>query len=209
MDFIARQLPNWRDDVDRPQGEAETVLTDQLCSYLNGACYSSQAWSHIQFRTETRDEKNASRSIDLTPKPMAAHLIIEGRRHTQYETLFPIECKRLPTPRERDQREYVSAEPPGTAGGMQRFKFGLHGASHNYGGMIAYVQQGELSTWLATINGWISELASGSSTTWDATDALQNSVYYGSERTCTHDSKHMRPNGLPEIALRHIWISMN
>ena len=39
VDFIAHQLPRWRDHPDRPQAEAETVLTEHLCDHLNGAVY--------------------------------------------------------------------------------------------------------------------------------------------------------------------------
>ena len=98
--FITAELPKWRDHPNRPSAIAETTLTDQLCTYLNSAVYYSTSWDHIQFRTETRDEVCAGRSIDLTVRPCAATLIIEGRRHTQFDSLFPIECKRLPTPRD-------------------------------------------------------------------------------------------------------------
>src|SRR5258706_9862951 len=159
MEFVAQQIPSWRDHADRPAEGAETVLTDQLGRYLTSVCYGSETWSHIQFRTETRDETYKNRSIDLTPTPKSAALVIEGRRHTLFEAIFPIECKRLPTPteNERDEREYVTNEP-GTNGGIQRFKLGYHGASHNFGGMVAYVQEENFDYWLGKVNGWIDDL---------------------------------------------------
>ena len=152
--FISEQLPQWRDHPDRPQKQGETDLTGHLCEHLNSAVYDSETWSHVQFRTETGDETHAGRKIDLTVKPRAASLIIEGRRHSQFDALFPIECKRLPTPKSnnRDEREYVITEP-GSTGGIQRFKFGHHGAAHDFVAMIAFVQERTFQHWLNKING--------------------------------------------------------
>ena len=138
VDFILQELPRWRDHPDRKVELAETKLTEHLCNHLNSATYYSTVWDHVQFQTETADEVRGGRKIDLTVKPRAAALIIEGRRHSQFDALFPIECKRLPTPdeKDRDEREYVITEP-GTTGGIQRFKFGFHGSIHNFGAMIA------------------------------------------------------------------------
>ena len=160
--FIAEELPRWRDHPDRPTAHAETTLTEYLCDHLNSAAYYSTTWSHVQFRTETGDETRGGRKIDLTVKPRAATLIIEGRRHSQFDALFPIECKRLPTPtgKDRDEREYVTTEP-GTTGGIQRFKFGYHGAAHTFAAMIAYVQEQSFSHWLCQVNCWIRDLWGG------------------------------------------------
>ncbi len=147
LDFIAEELPRWRDHPDRKPVESETTLTSGLCEHLNSAAYRSAGWSRIQFRTEVRDEIKQGRAIDLAPKPCAAIIFIEGRRHTQFDTLLPIECKRLPTPKEkdRDEREYVITNP-GTTGGIQRFKFGHHGADHKVGAIIGYIQEGAIES---------------------------------------------------------------
>ena len=210
MDFIAQQLPSWRDHPDRSAEKAETVLTDQLCSHLNSACNGSNIWSHVQFRTETRDETHSVRTIDLTAKPSAATLFIEGRRHTQFDSLFPIECKRLPTPvdKDRDQREYVTNEPS-TTGGIQRFKFGHHGAAHNFAAMIGYVQDKSFTHWLAKLNSWIDDLSKTPGSKWNNSDTLQKESEDSVARLCTLNSHHLRDNGLDGIALRHVWISMN
>ncbi len=122
LEFVADELPRWRDHPERKPEASETALTDQLCDHLNSAARTSDGWSRVQFRTEVRDEVRRGRAIDLAPKPCGAVLIIEGRRHTQFDTLLPIECKRLPTPKEkdRDEREYVVTATGSTGGGMQR-----------------------------------------------------------------------------------------
>ena len=208
IDFIAAELPRWRDHPDRHPASAETTLTSQLCDHLNGAAYYSTTWSHVQFRTEVPDEVTRSRKIDLAAKPLGASLVIEGRRHSQFDTLLPIECKRLPTPQEknRDEREYVTTEH-GTTGGIQRFKLGLHGAAHRLGAMIGYVQDQTCSYWLGRVNSWIGNLAEADSS-WTGADILQplNDDLAGG--MCVLRSQHRRDGDLEDCELRHVWIRM-
>jgi hypothetical protein len=208
--FIAEELPRWRDHTDRPTAHAETTLTEHLCDHLNSAAYYSTAWSHVQFRTETVDETLASRKIDLTAKPRGAALIIEGRRHSQFDALFPIECKRLPTPKgkDRDEREYVTTAS-GTTGGIQRFKFGYHGAAHTFAAMIAYVQERSFSHWLHQVNCWIRDLVAEPNSAWSDSDDLQPVSDDSAIGMSTLKSRHRRKDNLAECELRHLWIRMN
>ena len=210
LDFIADELPRWRDHPERKPETSETALTDQLCDHLNSAARTSAGWSRVQFRTEVRDEEKRGRKIDLAPKPCGAVLVIDGRRHTQFDTLLPIECKRLPTPEEkdRDEREYVVSATSST-GGLQRFKSGHHGAKHRDAAMIAYVQEQSFSHWLTQVNGWIGDLSSEPDSTWTLADALQPLKDDLGVGLCTLHSHHQRGSGREEIALRHLWIKMN
>jgi hypothetical protein len=207
--FIAEELPRWRDHADRPSADAETTLTEYLCAYLNSAVYQSLTWSHIQFQTETHDEVSSGRKIDLVVKPRAAALIVEGRRHTIFDALFPIECKRLPTPNERnrDEREYVTTKF-GTTGGIQRFKFGYHGAAHTFAVMIAYVQEKSFSYWLDKVNCWIRDEAARSGPPWSNSDVLQALKNSSIKGFSAFKSEHQRENGLSRCELRHLWIRM-
>jgi len=209
LDFTAYELPRWRDYPGRPERTSETALTDHLCDHLNSAARTSDGWSRVQFRTEVPDDTTPSRHIDLAPKPCGAVLVIEGRRHTQFDMLLPIECKRLPTPREtnRDEREYV-VTAIGTRGGIQRFKFGFHGAKHCLGAMIAYVQDQTFAHWIEQVNCWIVALSADPGSEWRLSDCLRpisNDVDAG---LCTLRSDHRR-EGHKELELRHMWIKMN
>lgn len=210
VDFVAQELPRWRDHPDRPSAQAETTLTEHLCDHLNSATHHSDVWSHVQFRTETADETRGGRKIDLTVKPRAAALIIENRRHSQFDSLFPIECKRLPTPKEkdRDKREYVITEP-GTTGGIQRLKFGYHGAAHSFAAMIAFVQQEDFSFWQSQVNGWIQELSATPNSAWSNSDALTSLSEDPSSGLNTLHSRHTRQGGLEPCDLKHLWVRMN
>ena len=208
--FIAEELPRWRDHPDRPTAQAETTLTEHLCDHLNSAAYYSTIWSYIQFRTETTDETCGNRKIDLTVKPLVTMLIIKGRRHSQFDALFPIECKRLPTPKgkKRDEREYV-INKFSTTGGIQRFKFGYHGAAHTFAAMIAYVQKQSFSHWLDQVNSWIWDLAAGSDSVWNNSDTLQLLNNNSETGISILKSEHQRNDELEECELRHLWIKMS
>ncbi|MDP3851179.1 MAG: hypothetical protein Q8Q59_11790 [Luteolibacter sp.] len=210
VDFISEQLPLWRDHPDRPDKQSETALTEYLCDHLNSAVYHSETWSHVQFRTETGDETHAGRKIDLTVKPRAASLIIEGRRHSQFDPLFPIECKRLPTPKEkdRDEREYVITEP-GTTGGMQRFKFGHHGAAHDFVAMIAFVQEYDFQHWHGKLNGWISDLTQVPNSSWKLDEVLHVVDVSKKSKICSLASTLQRLGKLNDCEVRHLWVQMN
>lgn len=210
LDFITEELPRWRDHPERRPETSEVRLTDQLCSHLNSAARISVGWSRIQFRTEVPDEANGARAIDLVAKPCGAILLIEGRRHTQFHSLLPIECKRLPTPQERgrDEREYVITSP-GTTGGIQRFKFGHHGAAHRVAAIIGYVQEMTFSYWLGRVNGWIQALSAEANSAWSDSEVLLLLNEDSGRGLCTLCSHHRREGNLDACELRHLWVRMN
>jgi hypothetical protein len=207
--FIADQLPKWRDRPDRKSATSETVLTSQVCAHLNSAARHSPGWDILQFRVEEPDEIQAGRKIDLAAAPLGTTITIEGRSHTDFDSLMPIECKRLPTPSgpHRDEREYVICRN-GTTGGIQRFKEGHHGAAHRIATMIAYVQDGTSEMWATRVDSWISALA-GIEPGWTAKDLLELQSRDGTQRLCLLCSCHTRRNGLQPIELRHLWVEMS
>ena len=209
IDFIAEQLPIWRDRGDRAHVEAETQLTAQLCAHLNSAARKSSGWDVLQFRMEEPDAVKQSRRIDLAPAPAGEVIWIEGRRYSDFDPLLPIECKRLPTPtgHDRDKREYLRVSK-GTTGGVQRFKQGNHGATHNTGAMIGYVQAESLAFWVKKIDAWIRALARASVAGWTVDDCLRLDQHDLCRRVAVLTSEHQRELGLPNIALRHLWIEL-
>jgi hypothetical protein len=209
LDFIAAELPLWRDHPDRPTVTSERDLTSQLCSHLTSACRRTQGWDFLQFRTELPDEAKKSRSIDLAPVPCDAAVWVGGRCHTQFDMLLPIECKRLPTPpgSKREEREYVITERS-TTGGMQRFKAGYHGAVHRLGAMIGYVQQETASIWHGRVTTWIEDLVTNKISGWSKDDLVHFDAESKATGVTTYNSTHAREHDLPDIGLRHLWIAM-
>ena len=207
--FFAHELPKWRDDPRRPAETAETILTSQLCAYMNSAARKSPGWDYLQFRTEEPDETIRSRSVDLIPAPGGATIWIEGREYTQYSSLMPIECKRLPTPsgRTRDEREYLYSGHS-SAGGVQRFKAGHHGAAHSIGAMIAYIQEHHVEFWRQRVRSWLSDLVAAQTSNWMEADALCIAHRDVEQRSAVLKSVHCRVDDLPPIQLHHLWIEM-
>ena len=206
LDFIAENLPLWRDRNDRTAETSETVLTSQLCAHLNSAARVSTGWDILQFRTEEPDERVKGRTIDLVPAPAGTVLCVEGRSYTDFDALLPVECKRLPTPHgvDRDEREYVFSKY-GSRGGIQRFKAGSHGAAHAVGAMIGFVQSNTVAFWKTTIAAWIRGLAV-SVAGWSDGDLLVLEVDDATVGTGRLRSSHARTAGLAEIELCHLWI---
>lgn len=207
--FIAQVLPEWRDDPRRPSQTGEDALTSQLCSRLSSASRHSPGWDFLQFRREEPDEADGRRAIDLAVAPRGSIIWINGREYTEYQTLLPIECKRLPTPlgSTRDEREYLHSRHSST-GGIQRFKAGHHGASHTMGAMIAYMQDRDITVWSGQIEQWVEELAADGVEGWSAADKLSMVYHDASHRVAHLTSFHGRRPGLDGVHLDHLWVEM-
>ena len=210
IEFIAAELPCWRDHPDRAKQVSETALTSQLCGHLNTAARHSAGWDILQFRVEEPDEQQRGRKIDLIASSCGPTIWIDGRRCTQFDTLLPIECTRLPTPKAkgRDEREYV-INGKATTGGIQRFKAGNHGAAHALAVMIGYVQAETPQIWYGRLNAWISDLDAAEHPGWSLRDLIQCESEIGAEGLAMYRSQHTRAKGLSEIDIRHLWVAMN
>lgn len=209
LEFIAGELPKWRDDPKRPIETAETSLTSRLCAHMNSATRKSGGWDFLQFRVEEPDELVGGRKLDLVPAPSAATIWIDGREYTQYTPLIPIECKRLPIPTSatRDEREYLYSAHSST-GGIQRFKSGNHGAGHAVGAMIGYIQSGDIDFWNGQLRAWLEELVETPVDGWTFDDELRVINRDATAKSALLESAHSR-SGLPDIRLHHLWIEMS
>jgi len=207
--FIGQVLPGWRDDPRRPRQTGEDALTSQLCARLSSASRNSPGWDFLQFRREEPDEADGRRAIDLAVAPRGSIIWIKGREYTEYQTLLPVECKRLPTPpsASRDEREYLHSRFSST-GGIQRFKAGHHGASHSRGAMIAYVQDRDIVAWSVQLEEWINDLEADDIEGWSAADKLSMMYHDQSGRVAHLTSLHQRRSGLDGIWLDHLWVEM-
>lgn len=209
IDFIGGQLPIWRDRPDRRPDTAETALTSHFSRHLNGVARKSLVWNFVQFSVEDRDEVRKDRKTDLAAAPSGVKVWIEGRAISDQESILPIECKRLPTPPDngRDSREYLFSSHR-SAGGVQRFKAGHHGANHSLCAMIAYVQADDLPVWHDRVNEWVGALTAANEAGWSAGDALTLDKHDLQSRWAMLQSRHVRAGDLSDVELRHLWIVM-
>jgi len=209
VNFIAKALPEWRDAPTRNPESNERRLTAQLCSRLNSLARHSPGWDILQFKQEEPDETIGSRSLDLGVQPCDAVISIEGRQYTEYQTLLPIECKRLPTPiaSDRDEREYLISQYSST-GGVDRFKQGRHGAAHQRAAMIGYVQENDVDFWRSKVDTWITEIANAPTEGWSFGDKFTLVDHDPTQRLASLISVHERASNLDPIHIDHIWIEM-
>lgn len=209
VDFISGVLPAWRDDPARPNVTGETVLTAQLCARLNSLSRHSIGWDFLQFRREEPESTDSRRSIDLAVAPSGTIIWIDGREYCEYQTLLPIECKRLPTPNgsDRDEREYLISRFNST-GGVQRFKAGHHGADHARAAMIGYVQQHDIGHWQGQLEAWIDGIVADATFGWSLADKLALVVHNREQRLALLRSHHVRRTALSPIEIDHLWIEM-
>jgi len=209
IEFIANALPGWRDDPVRPTQAGETRLTAQLCSRLNSVSRHTPGWDFLQFKREEPDETDGRRSIDVAVAASGSIIWLKGREYTEYKTLLPIECKRLPTPSgaDRDEREYLFSRF-GSTGGVQRFKAGHHGASHARAAMIGYIQDRDILYWQAQLDRWIDGLIGDAVSGWSATDKFTLIRHDTMVQLASLRSNHLRRPGLAPIRIDHLWIKM-
>lgn len=69
LDFIAGELPRWRDRPDRKNLSSETELTSQLIGHLNSMSRLSTGWDFLQFRPEEPDEQQRGGRLILPLRP--------------------------------------------------------------------------------------------------------------------------------------------
>lgn len=207
--FIGRALPSWRDDPVRPAETGETKLTAQLCARLNSLSRHTPGWDFLQFRREEPDEADGRRAIDIAAAPSGDVIWIAGREYNEYQTLLPIECKRLPTPpgSDRDEREYLISRHSST-GGVQRFKAGHHGGMHARAAMIGYVQEHDIPHWGKQLDTWIDAIAAEPVEGWTVGDKLSVTDHDTDQRFAILTSSHVRRPGLAPIRIDHLWIEM-
>lgn len=207
FDFIVKQAAPWRDDPKRRRASRETALTLQFSLFLSRAARHSEL-DHLVFQVECPDDVAANRTIDLSAFPVHRTIWISGREYDSYSMLIPIEAKRLPTPKgkDRDKREYLQTRKK-KGGGIQRFRDSLHGANHEFGAMIGYVQQSSASWWYSKLNLWIRALARAGENGWTGADVLSPDSFDPLARVLSASSAHTRPGTTP-ITLFHLLVEM-
>jgi len=205
-EFVYKQLAKWRDDPCRPPGDSEKKFNPQLSKFLTAI--AAKDFPMVQFSHE--EPQKGRRTVDIGAGFTENTEISAGTFQTIYEPFMVFECKLLPTPGKKREREYLSGgeEKPG---GIQRFKLGLHGGAHATAAIIAYIQEGDAKTWISTINKWIRELAdegaSGNEEAWSYEEQLSNFLPDPESNTASARSTHTR-TALKPILLRHLWVVM-
>ncbi|WGH75386.1 hypothetical protein P8625_15135 [Tenacibaculum tangerinum] len=120
-----------------------------------------------------------------------------------YEPVFIMEAKRLPSPSVNREKEYVVGKTPSgnPNGGIERFKYQKHGKGLSYCGILGYVERGNFEDWLDKINSWILELMP----TWSEQEKLK---FLEKESIQVLLSSKVLREDSSELNLYHFWIDI-
>ena len=166
-----------------------------------------RGWSWSRCRPTTDRESPVGHGLDMSATP-SLKAIRANLYESIYEPFLVIEGKRLPAPTSDREREYITGHDE-TSGGVQRFRLCLHGQKLSAAVVVRYVQCGDVSDWLTTINGGITDLSTtekDKSCSWSKKDHLGNLKNDGKAKASRCDSQHGRTGGLPDVRLTHLWI---
>ena len=208
VDFLVEQLPMWRSRPGRRPATSEGELNSQICKHLNNAARHAE----LPYSFHHEQLEDGGRRVDMSVGFLAERYFGTSY-YTQDDPFLVFECKRLPAPSRRREREYVSSgSDEKIKGGIQRFKLGLHARRLRSVVMVGYIERDEPRNWFEKINGWINELVDTRQRhgeKWGASDILADFVE-GEEGIAHARSRHGRINSvlLGEIEIRHVWIVM-
>ena len=212
LEFVRKQLPNWRNDPKRPKSESEKSLNSTLCDFLEHR--RRDLLPMARFKHESPQDVN--RTVDIGVHGTADETLIDASTYSFYEPFLVIECKRLPTPGGTDrEQEYVTgtAENGSPTGGIQRFKLGLHGSNVRTAILVGYIQANDPKHWHRIINKWIRELSKSSPNNnlqWRDSEQLIMPQSDSEANIHCLKSEHprLRLSSQMPIELHHYWIVM-
>lgn len=207
VEFIEIHFAQFSMKVKGELSASEKSLTDRLCKYLNRSAGSFPF--HFHHENVENLDSGLSPQIDIGTISQYEHLLIGDRIYGEFDSFFSIEAKRLPTPGQKREKEYVTGDDK-PSGGIERFKKGIHGKNLKYSAIIGYIQGENPNHWYLRINEWIDELIASSSEVWKSEDKL---IKLDIKTTGIDKfiSKNLRSehNGEQDfISLFHFWINL-
>ncbi|WP_417943108.1 hypothetical protein [Flavobacterium sp. RS13.1] len=186
--------------------EGEDLITENLCDFFTAHeknytyQFEKQDNYFFQFRNQSRGIGHRSNDCGI---------ILANTRGSLGKILV-IEAKRLPTPGNIREKEYVQ----GNLGGIERFKKEVHSQEipSNLAIMVGYIQGQNPSHWYKKVNEWVNEQivkSSNPNISWLEEDQLTiDSNFTSNEIITKYNSVHSRIK-LEKIKLNHYWIVLN
>lgn len=202
VEFLKTYLPQFVETVLNADIENENGLNSRLSRFITNAAVQEIFFAEREsMEDETRGNSPAVdigiflkiEDIGIDP-PLIT--VFEGKRLSS----------KLPDKR---RREYVTGhEEMGKyvqCGGIERFKFAIHGGRLNHAGMIGYLQDETPESWQEKINAWISDLCcQPSDPAWSEREKLTAQKTDG--RVAQYSSIVNRVES--ELHLTHLWIDL-
>jgi len=172
IEFIEIHFAEFSQKVKGELTTSEKALTDKLCKFLNR---NASAYPFF-FQHENVENHASGRSpqTDIGILSESELLTIGDRSYGEFDSFFSIEAKRLPTPGQNREREYVIGHDK-PSGGIERFKKRIHGKNLRYAAIIGYIQKENADYWFLKVNDWIGELITSVPIEWNENDKLVKS----------------------------------
>lgn len=172
IEFIELHFAGFSHKVKGELTTSEKSLTDRLCKYLNR---NASAYPFFfQHENVENHASGISPQTDIGTLSENEQLTIGDRSYGENDSFFSIEAKRLPTPGQNREKEYVVGyDKP--SGGIERFKKRIHGMNLRYAAIIGYIQKEDAEHWFLKVNDWIGELITSVPAEWNENDKLVKS----------------------------------
>lgn len=206
IEFIELHFAGFSHKVKGELSTSEKSLTDRLCKYLNrNASAYPFFFQHENVENHT---SGISPQTDIGTLSNNEQLTIGDRSYGENDSFFSIEAKRLPTPGQNREREYVIGHDK-PSGGIERFKKRIHGKNLKYAAVIGYIQKENADYWFLQINDWIGELITSVPEEWNENDKLVKSQCDVANLNKFTSMNLKEVTGEEEvIKLFHFWINL-
>ncbi len=200
FEFVEATLLKFQNQFKGEVDTSEEVLNEYLGKTLN---YYSKSEPFI-FQPETRQKqlKGNDRKVDIGV----------FKHYADTDPFFTIEAKRLTTsiPKSRE-KEYILGNDSGKlSGGIERFKYNVHGVNLDHSAIIGYVQNEDAKYWYNIINSWIQELITGQTKSpliWVSKDLLTNICGFKEMRYAKFISESEKIDKT-KISLNHYFVNL-
>ncbi len=207
VEFIEIYFSEFAEKVKGKIDTSEKSLTDKLCKYLNRNASSYPFY--FQHENVENSESGNSPQTDIGTLSVSEHLIVGDRSYGEFDSFFSMEAKRLPTPGQYREKEYVIGHNK-PCGGIERFKKEIHGKNLRFAAIIGYVQQEDANHWFLKINEWISELIVTSPNEWNEKEKLVLKSKENNRVSKLFSKNLLLTSGEEDsfINLFHFWINL-
>lgn len=207
IDFIEIHFPEFSIKVKGEITTSEKALTDKLCKFLTRKASACPFYFHHE--NVENHASGTSPQTDIGTVSESERLTIGDRSYGEFDSFFSIEAKRLPTPGQNREKEYVVGHIR-PSGGIERFKKRIHGKDLKYAAIIGYIQEKDTNHWFLKINEWIGELSTSDPELWTEDDKLvkHHSNSTDLDKFSSRNSRE-KINGQEDIiSLFHFWINL-
>lgn len=202
VEFLKAHLPQFAESVLNADIENENGLNGRLSRFITNAAVQEIFFAE---RESMEDEtRGNSPAVDIGIYLNVEDIGIDPPLITVFEG------KRLTTklPNKRHREYVIGHEEVGKyiqCGGIERYKFAIHGGKLNHAGMIGYIQDGTPDSWQKKVDTWICDLCSQpSDPAWSEREKLIPQKNDG--RVGEYSSIVSRVDS--ELHLTHLWVDL-